>query len=172
LHAEQVDSLGLDADSDEDGGMASTDDAPDSISRPELLGEEFDACYKRYKKKFAALNWKEAFPEVWETAADDGKEVDFPFDLWAVDMSGCFETFKIEDPDKKLYGHLPMMAIGSVGSIGAFLASSFCERINSAANLVVTDGNSLLATDEIDMLVCLRMNREYMKFMRKNHQQD
>jgi hypothetical protein len=37
------------------------------------------------------------------------------------------------------------------------------------ANLVLTDGNSLLSPDEINMLVTLRMNRNFMQFMRKNH---
>ena len=42
-------------------------------------------------------------------------------------------------------------------------------RINSCANLVVTEGNSLLSTDEIDMLVVLRMNKVFMGFMRQNY---
>ena len=48
-------------------------------------------------------------------------------------------------------------------------ASSFVERINSAGNQVLTKGNSVLATDEINMLVVLRMNRSYMAYMRENH---
>jgi hypothetical protein len=44
-----------------------------------------------------------------------------------------------------------------------------CERVNSRANLVVTEGNSLLSPEEIDKLVVLRMNKEVMKFMRKNY---
>ena len=114
-------------------------------------------------------NWKTMFPAVWEKAETNEETVNFPFDLWDVNMAPMFKQLKKEDPNKELFGHLPMMAIGSVGSIGAFLASSFCERINSAANLVVTDGNSLLSTDEVDMLVTLRMNRKYMQFMRKHH---
>ena len=60
-----------------------------------------------------------------------------------------------QDPDNKYFGHLPMMAVASRGSIGGFLASSFCELINSCANLVLADGNSLLSPDEINMLVTL-----------------
>jgi hypothetical protein len=58
------------------------------------------------------------------------------------------------------------------GSIGGSLASSFCQRINSCAKLVLTDGNSLLSPDEINMLVTLRMNRKFMQFMRENHAKD
>ena len=42
-------------------------------------------------------------------------------------------------------------------------------RINSCANLVVTEGSSLLSTDEIDMLVVLRMNKVFIGFMRQNY---
>lgn len=49
------------------------------------------------------------------------------------------------------------------------MAASFCERVNSCANLVVTEGNSLLSTDEIDMLVVLRMNKVFIGFMRQNY---
>jgi hypothetical protein len=48
-----------------------------------------------------------------------------------------------------------MMAVASRGSIGGFLASSFCERNNSCANLVLTDGNSV--NDK--KIVVLVMNR-------------
>ena len=64
------------------------------------------------------------------------------------------------------------LIVASRGSIGGFLAASFCERINSCANHVLTDGNSLLSPDEINMLVTLRMNRNYMQFMRENHAKD
>jgi hypothetical protein len=75
------------------------------------------------------------------------------------------------DPDKKCFGHLPMMAVASRGLIGGFLASSFCERINSCTNLVLTDGNSLLSPNELNMLVTLRMNCN-MQFMHENHAKD
>ena len=61
------------------------------------------------------------------------------------------------------------MAIASEGMMCAVMAASFCERVNSRANLVVTEGNSLLSQEEIDKLVVLRMNKEVMKFMRKNY---
>ena len=59
------------------------------------------------------------------------------------------------------------MATGSRGSIGALLASGFAERVNSAANLILTKGNTLLSDEKVNMLVVLRMNRDFMKYMRK-----
>ena len=34
---------------------------------------------------------------------------------------------------------------------------------------VMSDGNSLLLDDELEMLVILRMNRKFMEFMRKHY---
>jgi len=43
----------------------------------------------------------------------------------------------------------------------------FCERILSEANDVCNDGNTLLNTEEINILVVLRMNREFIQHMRE-----
>ena len=68
-----------------------------------------------------------------------------------------------------MFGYLSQMATGSRGSIGAFLASSFCERINSAANIVLHKGNLRLSEEEINMLTVLRMNRSFMDYMRRKY---
>ena len=73
------------------------------------------------------------------------------------------------DPDASQYGFLPYMATHSRGSVGSLLASSYAERINSAANLILTKGNTVLAEEEINMCTVLRMNRRFMEFMRKYH---
>jgi len=73
------------------------------------------------------------------------------------------------DPDGSKYGLLPKIALASKGSIAANSAVSFCERINSAANVVMTKGNTLLNTEEVNMLTVLRVNRDFMKHMRLNH---
>ena len=49
------------------------------------------------------------------------------------------------------------------------MAASFCERVSSYANDVCTEGNSLLAPEEIGKLVVLRVNREFMEFMRHHY---
>ena len=46
-------------------------------------------------------------------------------------------------------------------------AESFCERILSETNDVCHDGNTLLDTEKINMLVVLRMNREFMQHKRE-----
>ena len=60
------------------------------------------------------------------------------------DAAQCSRKLIKSDPDRKIYGHILFMASCSYASIGALNAESFCERVLSAANLVVTDGNTLL----------------------------
>ena len=52
--------------------------------------------------------------------------------------------------------------------VGSVLASSYAERVNSAANLILNK-DTLLAEEEINMCTVLRMNRGFMEFMRKYH---
>jgi hypothetical protein len=59
------------------------------------------------------------------------------------------------------------MATHLRGSVVSLLASSYAESIKSAANLILTKGNTLLAEEEIKMCTVLRMNRSFMEFMRK-----
>ena len=62
------------------------------------------------------------------------------------------------------FGYLPMMTVATLGSLNA---ESFCERVLSCLKLVVSDLHVSLKTDEIRTLVMLRMNREFMEYMRR-----
>ena len=61
------------------------------------------------------------------------------------------------------------MASSSDGQIGALNAESYCERVISGANLTLDDSNARLGDEVLEMLVMLRMNREFMEFMRENY---
>jgi len=92
--------------------------------------------------------------------------------MWEIDVVSIMkEDFIEKDKDRSKYGWLPKMATCSKGSFGSVLASSFCERINSCANQVLTLGNTLLGDGEMEKLVMCRMNRDFMVFMRKNYPQ-
>ena len=91
-------------------------------------------------------------------------------DLWDVDIGLVMREEVIgKDPDGLLYGYLPHMATFSKGSVGCLLTSSFCERINSCANQVVTEGNTLLSDREMEMVLMLRMKESFITFMRKEY---
>ena len=52
--------------------------------------------------------------------------------------------------------------------IGAFMSESYCERTLRAAGHIVSEGNTLLSSLEVEKLTILRINREYMEYMRAN----
>ncbi|KAJ8609135.1 hypothetical protein CTAYLR_006085 [Chrysophaeum taylorii] len=59
----------------------------------------------------------------------------------------------LEDARGDEYGYLPDIARVSKGNISALPAESLCERIISAPNTAMTEGNTLLSDEELDMLV-------------------
>jgi len=83
---------------------------------------------------------------------------------WVVEMGLVLKTYFIEkDPDRALFGCFLRMAKTCKGSIGALLSASFCERINSSANQIVTTGNTNLGDDFVDKTTVLKVNQ-------KNHE--
>ena len=85
--------------------------------------------------------------------------------MWDLDICIIIKQITLENKKYK-FGLLFLMATTTRGSIGTFLASSFCERINSADNLVMTDNNTMLGDEKLNMMATLRMNRDFIKFMR------
>jgi hypothetical protein len=129
----------------------------------EQLEQDFKTHWKNYVKRSMEINWKTVPGVVVPTGRDMMWK-----DLWSTNMGYVMREYFFKDKDRETkYGHIPKMAVASRGMMGATMASSFCERINSCANLVCTKGNSMLSDDEIDKVVTLRMNREFMEFMRR-----
>jgi hypothetical protein len=56
-----------------------------------------------------------------------------------------------------------------VATLGALNVESFCECVLSCVKLVVSDLHVSLKPKEIRMLVMLRMNREFMEYMRTSY---
>ena len=116
-----------------------------------------------YRKACRLIEWPKIFPELKLS-----KEYS-AVDLLDVDVCVIIQKLLNDDGDGTKYGFLPYMATHSRASVGSLLASSFAERINSAANLILTKGNTLLSPEEIDMCTTLRINRDFMKFMRMHY---
>ena len=133
----------------------------DKLARAQLE-LDFNKHFKHYIKTSATIDWK-TVPGV---KVPPDRELIWK-DLWTADMAFVMKKyfFKPEDSASK-FGHLPKMALASKGMMASLMASSFCERINSCANIVVTKDNSLLSDEEIDKVVTLRMNRDFMEYMR------
>ena len=136
------------------------------------LREEFDFSFKNYRKQSNKINWH-SLSTTLDLGLDLPKPEERPIelmDLWDVDMGKVMKHVFINvDNSKALYGFLPQIATTSRGSIGAHIASGFPERINSCANLTLTKANSVMSPREINMLTVLRMNRDFMAYMRKKY---
>ena len=151
---------------------SSDSDSESEKSEEDLALEDAAAAEKEFKKVFAnwfglVIDWKAEFPEK------KLKGVDLLDDLIDLDIGRLYEKIiTVVDPDRQKYGFLPLMAGCCDGQIGALNAESFAERVISGANLVMTNGNTLLGDQMLEMLVVLRMNREFMEFMRREYAEE
>ena len=106
----------------------------------------------------------------WKTLFPDLTTFDLIDDLMPIDIGVVYIYIeKKEDPDRSKFGLIPLLASCSDGEIGALNAESFAERIISAVDLIMTDGRTALDDSTMDKLVVLRMNRDFMTFMRKQY---
>ena len=86
-----------------------------------------------------------------------------------VDIGKLYNGLESVEPGQGEFGWLPSMASSSVGQLCALSAESYCERVLSCANNVVTKGNTLLSDPEVEMACVLRVNRPFMEYMRENY---
>lgn len=112
------------------------------------------------------VDWNSEFQHNFST---DMQCLDLVTHLKHLPMERVYGKLVKADALRLAYGWLPYMALSSCGQLGTLLAKSFCERIMSKRNLVMTDGNTLLSDQELEIVVVLRMNREFMRYMRENY---
>lgn len=147
-------------------------------ARMTVLGEQFDEVWPRWVAHRRHFDWKARFSKL---AAIDGN-VDIFKDLMFLEAEkmGDLYTelalmqFVHKKGDKRgdtesMFGLLPQMAMNSALQIGALSAESFCERVISQANLVVQEDNTCLKSEEVEMLVMLRINAGFISHMLQEH---
>ncbi len=158
---------------DEDGD----DDIPvaialsDAAVRSEIMSK-FHVQFRNYRKYCKTINWEKECPdlELGKKTDEDGNKVPINVvrDLWKAKMGPVLRGITDLDQDMGRFGLLPYMATTCEGSIGACLASSFCERVNSIAKAVMTLDRTLLDGEEMDMLTVLRASKDFIEFMPTN----
>lgn len=122
-------------------------------------------------KKFN-VDWEEMYPALKKRREADGRDkeaLDLTEDLMRLDVGKLYNEVMRQDQGRRTYGFIPLMASCSVGQLGALSAESYCERVISCANNVMNKGNTLLNDVELEQLVVLRMNCEFMQYMRKHY---
>lgn len=145
------------------------DDSEDEVvaapTEEQLQKDDRESAAKEFKRVFR--QWRK-YKVDWQKLYKENnlpENLDMIRDLMGLDIGVLYKSLESESK----FGFLPLMASCSKGQIRALNAESYAERVNSCGKLVLTDGNSLLSDEETEMLVTLRMNREFMEHMRQNY---
>ncbi len=142
----------------------------------QLFSQEYKRAFKNWRSKDSEINYKLHFKKLQSMIVDDkviSIKEDTPVDIVADLLTlkvGSMYTEMSKDLNLKL-GYLPVMAQASKVQICMLNAKSLCERGLSFVNLVMTDGNTLLSDEETEMVTVLRMNKEFMDYMRSRDPQ-
>lgn len=154
--------------SDDDNGCErnqspETDEEEDEAARTFRLEKEFKKVWDAWRVKMKEVNWSSVDKNIqFKNPQKPGM-----MELMQVDIGKLYAA--MEQQNDMPYGYLPLMAGCSVGQLGALNAESFSERVLSCANNVLHCGNTLLSDEEVEMVTVLRMNRDFMDFMRSHY---
>ena len=166
----------LDDSSDDD----SDDDAEGSIgfvvNTSEVVQQKHDSLEAELEATKICKRWEKY---VVEYANDDFYCALYPEDnfpstgsldnvehLLQLDVKPIYDRInEVNNKNKECFGLLPFMMGCSKFQLGALNSQSFSERINSAANIVVTEGTMKINPIFVDKLVTVRMNERFMKFV-------
>ena len=136
--------------------------------------KDFMQCWARWKQLSAQVQAKmvtsfenEGTFGALASEANEGAALVFSKNLaclWAKIRFGCATEYQIAESSPDKYGFFPMLVRKYCGRL---LSESFCERVLSVANLVVTKRNVRLATEDVESTVLLRMNSRLITEMFK-----
>ena len=89
--------------------------------------------------------------------------------LMDLPVTNLYRDMKRQDPDLKKYSYLPYMATHGKPNVGSLMSESYCERMGSCGALLIDKLSTKLNTSIIDKKIVLKMNKEFMDYMRKNY---
>lgn len=131
-------------------------------------GKEFDKVYEAYvnyldESNMVHLLWRKLYPDLPKDALDPRTH------LQKLDMKPLMEHLMKQNAKlDNCFGYLPLMCGFSPVQLGALVAQNFSERMNSAGNLLVTKHRLKTDGDLFNALVCLRVNKRFMKLIMAN----
>ena len=139
---------------------------PPVPAHSELL-KEAKRVHKNWRAMSRTIPWETYLPSLTDRAADirrrrekhEAASWNVVFDLLHVPLQQLIADIKKNDPMRERFGFLPYMAKTWLGRL---MAESFSERMLSNANVVLNPGNMRLNPVEMEQLVVLRMNRDFM----------
>ena len=148
---------GCDSDSD-----VEEDPEADHKRRKEDLQRAFKSAFKHWRRK--EVDWRALYPD--HDFGDTPNSKLQPGQLRTLDMKVVFDHLRVANSDG-MYGRL--IEMGQCYLPGNNSAS-FVERQQSYAKNAMTDKRTQLSEIELEMLVVLRINRNFMEYMKKHFQ--
>jgi hypothetical protein len=133
------------------------------------LKEEFKVAYQHWKAAPGKTNWQRYLSaEKWAGVQASGNKIDIIDHLVDADMLCFFRDIMKEDSNRtpKMYGLLPLLASCHLGALNA---ESFCERVMSCVNGVVTTLHTRMLAELVEQIVVLRINKKFMAWVRAKY---
>lgn len=140
------------------------------VTEDQQFAAEFDRVFPQYRA--IVIDWIKSFPGDFPNPAEGSEEVALtnedltPDDKMKLDYGKVMKAVSGEVNSFHKYGHLPAMAETMLGSP---LAASYNERMNSVAKQLMPPYRTRIGYEEFEMCVVLRMNRDFMAYMRDQH---
>ena len=120
------------------------------------FAREFKVAWLNWNQHCIDIDWCAFYKTQFLDKTNDA--LDIVEDLMPLDIGPLYSTL-----DPTMFFKLPNMA---KQRLGENMAASFCERMNSIAKDVLDEGHSLLLDAELESIVVLRANRDFMKMCR------
>lgn len=148
------------------------DEARWGSRRQELLPIARACCTRWLKRQW---DWPKLYPAELDAfvprpaPAPPPLKLDLIRDLMKLPIGTLFKRIIDEPNSFAQYGYIPHMAGCSKYQLASLNSESFCERTFSEVNNTMTSGNTLLADKELAMLTILRINRDFIRYMRQTY---
>lgn len=162
-----------DCESDDDSGDFNSESALAQKDKEDgrIEAEVVAKNWRKFVTKEVDSNWfRDIFREVDSVILPKDGTLDIVDDLLKLDFEPIYKVVVTIGVQRKLC-LLPLMMCCSKYQLGALNSQSFAERINSAANRVVTEDTIRINSTLVDMLVTLRMNKRFMDFIKDSKYQ-
>jgi hypothetical protein len=140
------------------------------VDEDQQFAAEFDRVFPQYRA--IVIDWITSFPKDFPKPEEGSEEVALtnedltPDDKLKLDYGKVMRAIDGEVNLRHKYGHLPTMAETMLGSP---LAASYNERMNSVAKQLMPPYRTRIGHGEFEMCVVLRMNSDFMAYMKEHH---
>lgn len=124
---------------------------------------DFETLWQNWLNLSKQIRWKDLFKGELKHVESE-EDVDAIDDLMELDvLHNVYEKIIADKVLSAGVGKLPLLALCYIGNN---LASSYCERVNSCAKLIMTHDRTVLNDAHLEKVCWLRMNRTFMTFMK------